>query len=467
MVRDGSPAFPTVLRTSTGGSAVAAATSHSITLPTHANGNLIAVFLSVNDTPTVSVDTGASSTGWSIVASSTHSTTAHGVLLKLFATSDDHTLTITLSASKTLVYAVYVIDGADSISGTASTSASTDPDAPSHSAGATRNHLWLTAMARGSTGAQTLPSGYSSLVELQHATGGESTISVGQKTANASSDDPSTWTSASTSCVMITAAVWMSTTVTGLLSIEEAKKSWGKGLARLNARDFYIDLDLGANRRIVCCGIRGLNGNYCEAVFAFSTSSAGATDQGEETVEYGNSSATVAQDWLDTFGTAVWWGGAAKTARYVRVTIRMSNSTATDTWTDIRRLWIGNGYSVPEGVDAGWSLDFVDGSLSDRSPQGAVFASQGVTWRRIRVGLTNRDASGLLATWTGSTGPLWVFLAKTGRGAEVVVMPRDDSPYLETVHGQTVDWSPLVMLPGAMVSFEGATFEEIPLEPLS
>ena len=131
----------------------------------------------------------------------------------------------------------------------------------------------------------------------------------------------------------------------------------------------------------------------------------------------------------------------------------------------------GGGFEVAEGVDAGWTLDFVDGSTADRSPNGAVFAYPGATWRRMKVALTLRPESQLAAVKTANVGPMWVVLAKIGRGSEVVVAPRSMDAggwyYLGVLHGQLTEWSPLAFLPGSLASMESATFEEIPIEPLS
>lgn len=256
-----------------------------------------------------------------------------------------------------------------------------------------------------------------------------------------------------------------------LLPIGNAQKAWCKGLARMNASEFYIDVNLGALRRIVCVGLRGLNGNYADATISFSAVAAGGSELGTEFVYYGDSGPNVGNDWQDTFGTALWWTGAPKFARYVRIALIMESTPSNDTWTDIRRVWVGGGFEVAEGVDAGWTLDFVDGSTADRSPNGAVFAYPGATWRRMKVALTLRPESQLAAVKTANVGPMWVVLAKIGRGSEVVVAPRSMDAggwyYLGVLHGQLTEWSPLAFLPGSLASMESATFEEIPIEPLS
>lgn len=259
---------------------------------------------------------------------------------------------------------------------------------------------------------------------------------------------------------------------TETLGLAEAQKPWGAGLARIADREFYIDIDLGAIRNIVATGVRGLNGNCFQAVFSFSSLEAGGTDQGTESASYGASDAAVPNDWVDTFGTALWWTGEPKFARYIRIEISGVDSVTDDTWTDIRRIWIGSGVSFTEGVDAMWQMDFVDGSLTDRSQQGAVFVTPGVTWRRVRLGLTNRHELAMFGVHDGSASPLWVLLAKAGRGAEVVVAPRGRGPewswyYGQVIHGQLVEWSPLTFQPASLVSMEAATFEEVPLLPLS
>lgn len=264
------------------------------------------------------------------------------------------------------------------------------------------------------------------------------------------------------------------TPVIGTMSrdLDELAIAWGDGLARgtyAGVPTIVFDVDLGLDRRIMTLGIAGMNGT-CSVQFRL-TSDGGADGDVLATtaVEYQD-------EWGYPFGPACWLhapGGVPWEARYLRVRIDITSGVGA-TWVDARRLWVGDGVLIPEGVDRQFSLDFVDGTPSERSPRGRVAVDEEARWRKVKYAVTRRSTETLL--FSGAGAGLWPLLASVGRAREVVIGIRANEPfdsytdqarYVQTVLGQVVEWTPLVSSAGELWGIDSMTVEEAPMQALS
>lgn len=252
-----------------------------------------------------------------------------------------------------------------------------------------------------------------------------------------------------------------------LRTLDDVKKPWGRGLARGHIADMPVmsfTVDLGAVRTVRTIGVRGVNGTSCDmSVSASATSSSGDEVLSAESTGF-------SEEWGFPFGSGLWLhADTSWSIRYLTISVE-AFADSSPTFVDLRRLWIGDGVTLSEGVDEGWSLDFVDSSLVERSTAGGVFSTVGQQWRRVQAGLVNRPSSAILGD-----GAAWARLSSVGRGREVVVALRrnwqmGDSgrmSYLQTVHGQLAEWRPMTNAAGELYGIDGFTVEEAPMPRLS
>lgn len=250
-----------------------------------------------------------------------------------------------------------------------------------------------------------------------------------------------------------------------LRTLEDMKKPWGRGLARGHASSSPVlsfTVDLGSVKTVRTIGLRGMNGTFAEMTVEASAVSSSGNEVINHTEQYDD-------EWNLPFGSGVWLH--AETSWSIRwLTITVQTAGVGLTWADVRRLWIGDGVTLAEGVDEGWEIDFVDSSLVERSTEGGVFSSVGTQWRRMQAGMVSRESDTVL----GSDGA-WAQLAYAGRGREIVVALRRNwqladsgrMSYLQTVHGQLAEWRPMRNQSGELYAIDGFVVEEAPMPRLS
>lgn len=264
-------------------------------------------------------------------------------------------------------------------------------------------------------------------------------------------------------------------TITSLLGtwerpLSEIKKPWGRGLARavnLGVGRAGFRIDLGEERQIVTIGAIGCSSTFYELQVRMSGTSPGGTEVLNDVTS------SYSPDWNLPFGAHAWLhrsGLSAWAGRYLDVYISQFDF---DGPIDIRRLWIGGGTIVAGGVQRPWDLDFVDGSLTERTARGGVFVDSLGRWRRIRCSVQRRSQ----LTMTGGSSALGVHgeLLRAGRDREIVVIPRINDGtgealrrrYLQTIYGQLTEWTPAEFVAGNLVSIESFVVEEAPMPALS
>ncbi len=257
-------------------------------------------------------------------------------------------------------------------------------------------------------------------------------------------------------------------TGTFLTPLSQLQVPWGRGLCRAHDGPYprcIFDVDLGDVKSIVTLGLKGMQG-HCEVRYQLSAFADFSVMVANTVVEYESA-------WGFPYGAGCWLhpAGAAWEARYLRVRVDVFEGID-PSWVDMRRLWVGGGIILSDGVAAGWEVDpAVDGSPTDRSPDGDVYADARARWRRLRAGRTLMTR----ATAVGGTVPgLAAAIASIGHSRECVVAVRandggdnDLARFYETVHGQLASWAPLRSQKGDRIGLEHLMVEEVPMEPLS
>lgn len=202
-------AFPVVAARATGRTTTTNTSSHAITLPSGITaGDLLVVVFACDGDPTISVDTGASGGGWNALTQGANgSTVSSNVFWKIAAGGD--ALTLTTSAAEQSSHASFRITGGYSVSGTSANGSSTNSNPPSHSGpDGAQDYLWIATRAGDSTVVATAaPSSYTDLQTLAAAGTGGASVNTAERSLNASSTDPGTFTSGSEQWVAFTLAV--------------------------------------------------------------------------------------------------------------------------------------------------------------------------------------------------------------------------------------------------------------------
>lgn len=211
--------FPTVSARQTGAS-TGSATSHAITLPTHAANDLILVMVGFDGIHDATVNTGSSSVGWSSLNTAKHgvgglaSSQVTGSWLWLRAASASETLTLTTSSNTVCAWsALAFTPGAllevKAPTGTSITGSSTNANPPAHypSAGI-QDYVWV-AMAAIDLGVEATapPSGFSNL-QTDGAGFGTVGISTAEYSLNGLAVDPGTFSTTSEQWVCWTISVY-------------------------------------------------------------------------------------------------------------------------------------------------------------------------------------------------------------------------------------------------------------------
>jgi hypothetical protein len=198
-----------VAGTSQGRTTTTNTTSHAITMPTGIQaGDLLLCVFSVDAAPTVSVNTGVSGDNWKKLGQASYSTTVTGAVFWKIAEGSD-ALTLTTTSSEQSSHIVYRISGGKSVSGTSANGSSTNSNPPSHTGhNGTEKYLWIATRSGDSTiNATVAPSNMGSLVAYAAAGTGGASTAVASVVSEASSFDPSTFTSSSEQWVSWTIAV--------------------------------------------------------------------------------------------------------------------------------------------------------------------------------------------------------------------------------------------------------------------
>lgn len=183
----------------------ASTASHAIGLGAPSAGDLLVVFIVINITDELVIDEAASGTGWWRLA------TAEGFNMRVAAyaklAEGGDALTLRSSAGVRAASVCYKVTGHGSgIGGGLTASAfSGSGNPPSASfGGAAQDALFITALGTTTSVASAAPSGYASLTT---ASAPSAFMATAEKTANATSDDPGTFTNTSQSWVATTVAI--------------------------------------------------------------------------------------------------------------------------------------------------------------------------------------------------------------------------------------------------------------------
>lgn len=234
-----------------------------------------------------------------------------------------------------------------------------------------------------------------------------------------------------------------------------------------------FDVDLGSAKSIKTIGAIGLNadeasGGDAQMLVSLSLVSAG----GDEVLSGGDGNWD--SEWGVPFGQACWLHADAApwSARYVRIRLDVSRP-AGSFYVDCRRLWIGDGLFVSEGLDNEWTLEVLDASEVSITQRGGFFAQEFERRRRLTGGLSGREVADILGTSSASIGAL-NSLAYAGRSREVVVTPRSNAEtgekrarHIQTVYGAFSSWSPIRDQAGNIFALESFAVDEIPYPALS
>jgi hypothetical protein len=189
----------------------AAGTSHSITLPSGiAAGHLLLVIVSMDGSPTLSVDTGASGNNWNMLGQASNGSNVTGAVFWKFAEGSD-VLTITSSASEEGTHISFRITGAlqpDDVHGISANGSSTNPDPADLTGLVSQEYLLIASTSHDAQVVSTVaPSGYANLDSQAAATSGGASTSIAYRTATVTNENPGTFTATTEQWVTWTIAI--------------------------------------------------------------------------------------------------------------------------------------------------------------------------------------------------------------------------------------------------------------------
>jgi hypothetical protein len=268
---------------------------------------------------------------------------------------------------------------------------------------------------------------------------------------------------------------------TVIRSLDGMKTPFLRGLARSTGSGtgpglslIQFDIDLGEPKSISTIGAIGLNASEdvagYEAQMLVSLSLTGAGN--DEVLSGGEGNWR--SEWGLPWGQACWLHADAApwSARYVRIRLDVDRPAGTF-YVDVRRLWIGGGIFIDEGIDNQWSMGIIDASETTTTPRGGFFASEYARRRRLSGALTARAAGDIMGTSDAAIGAFHA-LAAAGRSREVVVTPRSNADsadkrarHAQTVYGTFSELSPAVDNSGNIFSLESFAVDELPYPALS
>lgn len=192
------------------------ATSFAVTLPTHAAGDTLAVFIASDGTP------GITCTGWtSVKTGAAAGSTAKGFIFRkdevAASASETNPTFISDGAQQYAAVAVSIPGDLNVESSDVFTGSSANPDSPSFSPSAgSQDYLWLSFAATDNGSGITVstePSGYTLPAAINtgvsNGSGSGATAAVAWKQSTASSENPGAWTMAlSEQWGAFTVAIW-------------------------------------------------------------------------------------------------------------------------------------------------------------------------------------------------------------------------------------------------------------------
>jgi hypothetical protein len=189
-------------------------TSHSISLPGGIlAGELLLVIFSVDEAPTVSINTGVSGGSWTQLITTSQAANVTGVILtKIAVGGGSDVLTLTTSTAQQSSHISYRINGTQvltPVAGQSLTDNGSNPNPPSLTpATGQRSYLWIACRCGDSNAnvATAAPSGYANFYQEVGSNNGASTA-VAERSLNASTEDPGAWTSGLAFSVVFTLAV--------------------------------------------------------------------------------------------------------------------------------------------------------------------------------------------------------------------------------------------------------------------
>lgn len=210
-------ASPSVFSQNTTQSTGVTDTSHPVTFPTHAAGDMLLVDAIFDGNPNVTIGSGSGwATDWN-VKNTTGSTTPTSVGLSKPAGGSSETLTLTSDVGEASLIAVRVVRGSGGtlnvFAPTPTSGSSTNGTGPAISPGAGSQDM-LYCLSYGQDGVQHAsagPSGYGNFVASVNTTAARVDLATCEKASTASSSDtPGAWTAAAEQWISGAWAVWES-----------------------------------------------------------------------------------------------------------------------------------------------------------------------------------------------------------------------------------------------------------------
>lgn len=194
--------FPVVTWRATGRTTASNTTSHAITLPTGiVAGELLLVVFSTDGNPTVTAPA-----DWQKLGQASNGTTVTGAVFYKTAAGSD-TLTITTSASEQSSHVSFRFAPGNYVLGANANGSSTNSNPPTLALTAT-DVLWIATRSGDSTVVATVaPTNYANLQTIAAAGTGGASTNTAERSLNAASEDPGTFTSATEQWVSWTIAV--------------------------------------------------------------------------------------------------------------------------------------------------------------------------------------------------------------------------------------------------------------------
>lgn len=245
-------AFPVVQSRATGRTTTTNTTSHPITLPAGiTNGDLLLVIFSVDQIPDIT----PVGTKWVFYGFDNDATSAVTSVVFWKIADGSDTLTITTSTAEQSSHISLRISGASGLVGNDVTGSSTNSNPPNLAMpyGA-QDYLWIAARSGDSTVTATAaPASYSTLTTIAAAGTGGASTNTAERSLNASSEDPGTFTSTTEQWV-----AWTIGIVPTLPVIQNRDINWGNNQ---NTTTLTADAPVAVNGDLlvafVCCAPAG------------------------------------------------------------------------------------------------------------------------------------------------------------------------------------------------------------------
>ncbi|HNR55182.1 MAG TPA: hypothetical protein PKJ19_08455, partial [Flavobacteriales bacterium] len=199
---------PVVVATDNGVQSASNVTSHSISVPAGAVGDLLVTIFSVDGNPTVTT----ASSGWTKLDQSSYGTTVTGAIFWKMATGTTpaaDALSLTTSASERSSHVTYRIRGATGISGSETTGSSSNSNPPNHTAGEA-SFLWIATRSGDDTDvASAAPTNYGDMITVGAGSGTGASTNTATRVlgAAANSENPGSFASANEQWVSYTLAI--------------------------------------------------------------------------------------------------------------------------------------------------------------------------------------------------------------------------------------------------------------------